>query len=507
VTYKNDTLDFAPEKELDTPLITQEPWKILIADDEKDVHTLSRLVLCNLEFEGRGVNILEAYTGKEAKKILLENPDCALVLVDVVMESDTEGLSLVQWIREILKNKLVRLILRSGQPGYVPEKELIINYDIDGYKEKSELTDQKLFTSVYTAIRSFRDLKRLENHKIALEQIIFSSTRIFSAKNLNEFLYYSVNHLTPLISSLRYEDLSAVALEVVDNKFEYIWGSGKYSRFSTFNLTEYESGFITSCYLEKEIMWVNNYTAIPIPVSDDKIFILLLHQNISFNSPDKYLLEIYIRNIEVGLEKILLSNEIEETQRELIYTLGDVVESRSEGTGSHVKRVGDMSYYLGKLYGLDESACELLKTSTPMHDVGKIAIPEAILNKPGALTKEERQLIETHAAKGYEILKGSKRTIIKSAAIIALQHHEKWDGTGYPMGLEGEHIHTFARITTVVDIFDALFHERVYKPSWAIADIFSYYQTESGKTFDPVLVDLFLDHIDDFAAISNGLIK
>lgn len=502
----SDILKFAPEIKKENKKL-KDPWKILIADDEKDVHTLSKLVLSSLTFDDRHLEILEAYNGREVKKILIENPDCALILLDVVMDSDSEGLSLVKWIREQNDNQLIRIILRTGQPGDVPEKDLIINYDIDGYKEKTELTDQKLFTSVYTALRSFKDLKSLEDNKKALEDIIHSSTMLFSSNNFHEFIYRSMYHLTPLVTKREFETISTLAFEFVDTEFKPIWGSGEFCDFTDVSqiLELEEWSVLDSCAQGKSISFSKNMCGLPIIISDGRFFIFFLKQKQDFTIPDNYLLEIYLRNIEVGLEKTLLTDEIEETQKEIIYTLGDVVESRSEDTGSHVKRVGDMSYKLGKLYGFSENECELLKTSSPMHDIGKISIPESVLNKKEPLTQEEKDLMKTHTTKGYEILKGSKRKIIKSAAIIALQHHERWDGSGYPMGLEGEHIHPFARITTVVDIFDALFHERVYKKAWPVSEIVEFYKEEAGRIFDPYLAELFLENIEEFILISSGI--
>jgi len=496
-----------PQEKQDTVNILK-PWKILIADDEKDVHTLSKIVLSSLEFENRGLEILEAYNGVETKRLLLDNPDCALVILDVVMDTDDEGLSLVKWIRGVIRNETIRIILRTGQPGDVPEKELIINYDIDGYREKTELTDQKLFTSVYTALRSYKDLKTLKDNKKALEGIIHSSTRIFSAGSLSEFIYYSMYYLVPIISKKTLKDADGLFLEVKSDEYYALWGSGLFTQYNLMSefLTNDDWNVIDSCRVERNNIINGSRCAISIKVSDGRLYIFFLSLDDPFILGDDYLLEIYLRNIEVGLEKMLLTKEIEDTQKEIIYTLGDVVESRSLETGSHVRRVGEMSYKLALLAGFSEREGELIKTASPMHDIGKIGIPEIILHKGDALTLEERAIVETHTTKGYELLKGSNREIIKSAAIIALQHHEHWDGSGYPMGLEGEHIHNFARITTVVDVFDALFHDRVYKKAWSVEKIIDFFKKEKGKMFDPKLTDLFLENVEEFILICNEFI-
>lgn len=146
---------------------------------------------------------------------------------------------------------------------------------------------------------------------------------------------------------------------------------------------------------------------------------------------------------------------------------------------------------------------EKLRMASPMHDIGKLAIPDSILNKPGKLTQEEFETMKMHASLGYEMLKNSKRDIIKIGAIIALQHHEKYNGTGYPAGLKGEDIHLYGRISAISDVFDALGSKRVYKEAWELDRIIALFKEERGQHFDPILVDLFLNNLDEFLKIKE----
>ena len=198
-----------------------------------------------------------------------------------------------------------------------------------------------------------------------------------------------------------------------------------------------------------------------------------------------------------------LYKEIEETQKEVVFTMGAIGESRSKETGNHVKRVAEYSKALAKLAGLSLEEAELLKQASPMHDIGKVGIPDAILNKPGKLDEHEWTIMKTHAKLGYNMLKHSSRPILKTAAIVALEHHEKWDGSGYPKGLQGEEIHIFGRITAIADVFDALGSDRCYKQAWELEKILQFFSEEKGKTFDPKLIDLFLKNIDLFLEIRN----
>jgi PAS domain S-box-containing protein len=198
-----------------------------------------------------------------------------------------------------------------------------------------------------------------------------------------------------------------------------------------------------------------------------------------------------------------LHKEIEETQREVIYKMGEIGESRSQETGNHVKRVAEYSKLLATLYGLDSKECEILFTASPMHDIGKVRIPDSILNKPGKLNEEEWKTMRKHSVIGYNILKNSQRDILKAAAIVAMDHHEKWDGSGYPRKLRGEEIHIYGRITSLADVFDALGSSRCYKKAWSDEDISKLLEDEKGKHFDPKLVDLFFENIDKFKDIRD----
>lgn len=200
-----------------------------------------------------------------------------------------------------------------------------------------------------------------------------------------------------------------------------------------------------------------------------------------------------------------LSKEIEETQREVVFTMGAIGESRSKETGNHVKRVAEYSKLLALYYGLDKEEAEMLKQASPMHDIGKIAIPDAVLNKPGRFNEEERKIMDTHAQLGYDMLKHSNRPLLKCASIVAYEHHEKWDGSGYPRKLKGDEIHIYGRITAIADVFDALGSERCYKKAWSDDKIFSFFKEQRAKHFDPKLVDIFFDNLNEFLKIRDEL--
>lgn len=200
-------------------------------------------------------------------------------------------------------------------------------------------------------------------------------------------------------------------------------------------------------------------------------------------------------------ELVALNEEIENTLRETVYTMGVIEEKRSQETANHTRRVSLYSHLFAQKLGLPPKEIDLLTAASPLHDIGKLGIPDDVLLKPGRFTEEERRIMMNHPAIGYDMLKHSRRDILVAAGIIAYQHQEKWDGSGYPQGLEGEEIHIFARIVALADVFDALYSPRVYKDAWTIERVAEWIGEQRGKHFDPQLVDIFLANIDAFVAI------
>jgi hypothetical protein len=203
------------------------------------------------------------------------------------------------------------------------------------------------------------------------------------------------------------------------------------------------------------------------------------------------------------LEKVrdTFLTEIESTQREVIFKLSEIAECRSKETGNHVRRVAEYSKILALGCGLGDAEAELLMTVTPMHDIGKLGIPESILAKPGALTPEERAFMQQHPVIGHTMLVSSKRKVFKSAAIVSIEHHEKFDGTGYPHGKKGNEIHMYGRIAAIADVFDALASDRCYKKAWPMEKVVDLLNAEKGRHFDPHLVDIFLSNFDQIKKI------
>ena len=187
------------------------------------------------------------------------------------------------------------------------------------------------------------------------------------------------------------------------------------------------------------------------------------------------------------------TEELRETQLEVIQRLGQAAESRDEDTGQHIDRIGRMCERLGRAAGMPEADAEMLRHASAMHDVGKIGIPDRVLLKPGRLDEDEWRIMRTHPAIGGDILAGSRWPVVQMGETIARTHHERWDGAGYPAGLKGEEIPLVGRIVAICDVFDALLSERPYKQAWPLSDALEEIRSQSGRHFDPRLVELFME--------------
>ncbi len=488
----------------------KKPWKIIIADDEVEVHNVTKMVLNDYVFEGRSLEFLSAYSGEETKQLIAANSDTAIILLDVVMETDDAGLKLARFIRQDLKNSFVRIILRTGQPGKAPERDVIIDYDINEYKEKTELTVQKLFTTITSALRSYRDLRIIEKNRYGLEQIIKASAHLFEHQSLKEF---AKGVLTQLVSILKldessvYLQLSGFSAFKEKDDFIVLAATGKYEK----SVDQYVSTIFNDDvirYLRQAVdneksLFIDDLYVGYLATKSGMKNVLFLKSCSHLSKLDRDLIRIFSNNVAVAFENILLNKEIVDTHKEMLMTLGEVIENRSTDVGKHAHRVSLFCHLLALKAGLSQEEADLLRLVSPIHDVGKVAIPDSILFKPAKLTPEEFEQIKPHTSIGYDIFKNSNRRIMQAAAIVAQQHHEHWDGGGYPQGLKGEEIHIFGRITGLADVFDSLTHWRIYKEKWGITRVLKLIKDQRGSRFDPNIVDIFLENIDEFVEINN----
>lgn len=489
-------------------------WKVLIVDDEPEVHAVTKLALSDFIFQDKTLEFISAYSGEEAKTLFQEHQDIAIVLLDVVMETDDAGLLVADYIRNKLENHFTRIILRTGQPGQAPERDVILNYDINDYKSKTELTAQKLFTVIIATLRSYRDIISIEENRQGLEKIISASADLFSIRSLENFIEGIVQQLSSLLGGTKdaaYITSAVAGPNPIDQEepreFFVFTGKGEYQNLEGKLLSDVIRGDeLAACRKaleDKSLVYEEEYLVAYCQgksVHGSLLYLSGLPRRL--NNIDKRLIEIFAQNVQIAFDNVLLTKDIEDTQREIVERLGQAMEQHFT-VGKHVHRMVEMCNLMGKEAGLDSEQIEMLKLAVPLHDIGKLKIPASILKKPSELTHEERKQIRNHAEFGYELLKDSRRPIIKAAALVARDHHEYWDGQGYPRGLKGKEIHIFSRITAIADVYDALRSKLFYKEPWPVEKVVALFREQRGKQFDPELVDILLNNIVDIERIQN----
>ncbi|MFC0167867.1 DUF3369 domain-containing protein [Pseudoduganella danionis] len=500
--------DEAPAAGQESP--EQRLWRVLIVDDDVDVHAVTRLALRNVSFKGRELELYSAYSGKEAYEFLRTTPDIALVLLDVVMETDDAGLLLARRIREELHNGIVRVVLRTGQPGQAPEQRVIIEYDINDYKAKTELTTQKLFTTVISALRAYESLNMLERSRIGLGKILAGATNLYQIHSLREFASGVLNQVSAIL------DVGAdgvlCLMQGDTGMTTVVAATGNYTPLSEHELMPHEHPLwptIAKAFAEKKSQFDHPANVLFIHTQENREVAISVTPPWPLAQIQRDLLEVFCQRIAAAFDNLYMFGQLRKAQEATVVALADLAEFRDSGTGGHVRRVQNLSSALAQRMAergvypeqLTPQLLDMIGLASILHDVGKVATPDHILLKPGQHTPDERSQMQTHAAVGKSILERAANMVdgvsyLTYGAEIAGGHHEHFDGNGYPNQLKGQEIPISARIVAVVDVFDSLLHERPYKEPWPHTQVMSYITERAGKQFDPEVVAALLDLIE-----------
>jgi len=495
----------------------QRLWRVLIVDDDVDVHAVTRLALRNVSFKGRELELFSAYSGREAYDILRDTPDIALVLLDVVMETDDAGLLLARRIREELNNAIVRVVLRTGQPGQAPEQRVIIEYDINDYKAKTELTTQKLFTTVISALRAYESLNMLERSRIGLGKILAGATNLYQIHSLREFASGVLNQVSAIL------DVGAdgvlCLMQGDTGVTTVVAATGGYSALNDEELMPTTHPLwptIAKAFSEKKSQFEHPANVLFIHTQENREVAISVTPPWPLAQIQRDLLEVFCQRIAAAFDNLYMFGQLRKAQEATVVALADLAEFRDSGTGGHVRRVQLLSSSLAQRLHergsypdeVTPQLLEMIGLASILHDVGKVATPDHILLKPGIHTPEERAEMQQHAAVGKTILERAAGMVdgvsyLTYGAEIAGGHHEHWDGNGYPNQLKGRAIPLSARIVAVVDVFDSLLHERPYKEPWPHTEAVSYIRDRAGKQFDPEVVAALMELIERDPQIGN----
>ncbi|QPK63325.1 DUF3369 domain-containing protein [Methylomonas sp. LL1] len=480
---------------LETPRYS---WKVLIVDDEPDVRKLTRISLRDFSFANRALQFIEAGSAAEAKECLEQHPDIALALVDVVMESQDAGLQLVEYIRRELGNALIRIVIRTGQPGVAPERFVIDHYDIDDYKDKTELTATRLYTTVRSALKAFRDLHTIDTNRRGLERVLQATPSIYQLGH-EPLADFFDGMLTQVIGLCRLSHVShigslqGVITTLEHNEFKIRAHTDEFvdnPRFGEIHQecikTIFQGQAATSLRDKAEVL--------PLTVSNQAVGYIYIEPIEALSVIDRSLIQIFARQCSQALENHELHGNIIASFEHAIDMLAEVAEYKDKATGGHVNRLDNYTRAIALAMGVGEKVALQYGKASRLHDVGKVGVPDYILTKPEKLTADEFEIIKKHPTLGANIL--SHDPSFDLARQIALSHHERWDGSGYPEGLRASELHLAVRIVSVADVFDAMISWRPYKQPWSIQQARDAIAEGAGTQFDPDVVKAFLQVLD-----------
>ena len=505
----------------------QTPWRILIVDDDAEVHAVTRLSLRRFMFEGRPVELISAFSAAEARDVLSKTDDVALILLDVVMETEDAGLKFVRHVRQTLGNRSVRIVLRTGQPGSAPEQEVIVDFDINDYRAKTELTHERLTVCTITALRSYRDIRTVEANNHALRRIAESAAGMFRSNLMHQFLEYMLTQAVSVIEAGSGVTEGALFCAsqtdhiTLTPETTVIAGCGRFAASVGRTLTEVlgaaEAGEIEAIIAGRRHCFRAGRIVLTIQVQGRWSGAVMIPVAVAPSESLAALVGVFVTIMTAALDNVYLMEELRRSNKATVVALADLAENRDTDTGEHVLRVARLTGEIAR--ELQRRAhpelteplfVEQVGLASMLHDLGKVGIPDGILKKKDRLDPEERAVMETHTLLGGKTLEKARKVVSESCYLtlgweIATGHHEAFDGTGYPNRLKGSEIPLSARIVAVADVFDALTSQRAYKKAWPVADAIAYVVERGGKQFDPAVVDAFMVVISNRATQSRIL--
>lgn len=471
--------------------LPEESWKILIVDDEPEVHAVTKLALSDFHFLGRGLEFYSAYSGAEACDLIQTHPDAAIVLLDVVMETDDAGLNVARYIRDELGNRYTRIILRTGQPGQAPERTVIVNYDINDYKSKTELTAQKLFTAVMASLRSYRDIISIVHSRDGLEKVIASMHDLFALQSMDHFISGLVQQLGWLIGGARQTlyatldkrkksgELSILAAYGEDA--DQLVGQPIKAALPKETLVE-----LTEVMNSHSIYYADDFVLAYCPSKYQPQGALLCLTGLSqpLNDKERELLEVFAANVQVALDNTICAQDNDALLVELMVRLAEL---EQETYALYPKRrtlFANIVAQLADLLALPAAVKQQLGTAAGLYErIESLFIPTAEQDSPWLLPYQQRLL------RAIQPLQNIDNEIIAVVVRALSERLERYDGLGLPYGKQGQEIALATSILCVARLFYELAQQDI-----ALEDISARLAEERGSYFPPELIDLMAQH-------------
>ena len=485
---------------------SERPWRVLVVDDDPDVHAVTRLALRTLNFKGRELELFSAHSGAEGYRMLGDIPDIALVLLDVVMETEDAGLVLARRIREDLHNHTVRVVLRTGQPGQAPEQRVIIDYDINDYKAKTELTTQRLFTAVIAALRAYESLTMLERSRAGLSKMLSGVADLSQGGPLREFASGVLDQVSAMLAIGGSGMLCVLAVQGQEPAVlaaTGIWAS--LTAHGKLPADEPMRPAILRALTDNECQTGPLGTVLPIHTQQQQHVGIALSPPLTLGELERELLALYCQRIGAAFDNQYLFDQVRKTEAATVALLSQVVERRCPGSANDAGRVRRLSVRIAGCMrargvtdpDLTPQLIGMIGLASMLHDIG---MDEACADMPvdAVYTDAERAVMQRHPDIGRVLLERAAALLdgvsyLTFGALVAGNHQERFDGSGYPRGISGHAIPLCARIVAAAEVFDALLSERPYRAAWSCPAVLAYFRQQAGKQFDPQVVEALLD--------------
>lgn len=481
-------------------------------DGDSETHAVTAHALNRLVYRDRAVVIFESRSSSDARAVISVHPDIAVVIAGMALEGNSPALELIRWLRREKHNDQVQIILQTAGAVRESEELLAEEFELSDLQPKAECSDVRIRTSVIASLRTYAALAASRAQHADLRRISEASALVFRNSTIADFERAALTSLSSFLHGIENTDrlfgvfASRPPTEVVP-RITTATGSFKHlegQKLSQMLAPALYDRVLTHNYAKGHLS-LGKLRVYAFRIRDGSEVYIILEDEAELSEWNRDLLEGFRLQLGVALDNYHLFHGMESAREDLVFALGEMAESRSEETWNHVKRVAEITHIIAQGLGMGEYESDQLRLAASLHDLGKLSIPEDILAKESHLSGTEFETMKSHALVGYEMLITSDRSLFRTAARIALEHHENWDGTGYPRSLKGEEINLYSRIVTVADVFDALGNRRSYKKPWNTSDILDFMRRETGRKFDPKVMEVFFARFEELNQIRTQL--
>lgn len=512
----NDEILFADDDEEEILPIHDGTWKVLIVDDEPEIHAVTKLALSDFALDGKGLTFISAYNGAEAVDALKQHKDIAVILLDVVMETEDAGLRVANAVRNELHNHFTRIILRTGQPGQAPERSVIVDYDINDYKSKTELTAQKLFTVMIASLRSYRDIMAIEDSRVGLEKVLLASTDLFNRHSLEQFMEGLIHQLSSVLGCSKDAAYitSAIAghepLHAMNSSSLYVFaGNGDYAQErgklleNVLTTDQYKS--CIRALRDKQIVFADDHIVAHCAGKSGEgalLYLTGLHRKVS--EIDRLLVKLFAENVQIAFENVMRINQTKLFHNRIIEQLSRSTDL-SEQSSVATLRVSALAGVIGQQLELGAEALKTMRLAMPLMGLEYSCLTQLLLNGSNNDISQCVQNLSDYT-KGYKFkteLEDGK--IITLALTMAKQHLEFWDGTGYPHKLTSKAIAIESQIVAAAHVFNTLICQQAPNYQWPLQDVVAFFEQQSGRAFHPDIVNAIVHQQEALNAVQQAL--